>query len=243
MAANSKFLSVGSWFKKVFQSFSNWWNENKDWCGKDTEIKLSFPFPDIDFPNKIFCWFVVAVAAILLIVFLPEIFTGLTFIPMIITNIWTMFAYLANMLKTLIGAPLTLLYSVVQEGINLFIKMFTGGAIVMFGAGSTVSGITGVDPDLVKVIVANIMVFIGLEMWHYYLVDRETLKKTPTYRIFYFINGFLRDFKQYMKDFLPTWIYVILNVLLFPIEGLEMLVATLLGFIYYLFDKAELNSN
>lgn len=244
MAANSKFLSVGGWIKKVFQGMMGLSGAGLEWCGGETKIHavggiVSWFFPDFDIPNKIICWIVAVALIFLLLVTIPFVATGIGAAGLAVSSLWGMLARIVNIIKS----PLELLYSLSRQGIQAFSRLFSEVGRIFLGTGETVAGITGVNPDLVRLAVVNLMAYLGLEMWHYGLVNRETWEKTPTYQIFHWINTPLSSLKGYLKEFLPFFLYPIASVFLMPVEMMEMLLATILGFVYYVVDKAEINSN
>lgn len=259
MAAQSKFAEWWDKVEKFFNKVGEFLDGFVDWCKGDEDdtnwfVKaigkaltgiISWMMPNSKWSRGAECaaiGFAFFLIFILIGIGLFQIFPALSFVL-------DLFSKLVNVLKTLIVAPtrfftelLELIYSLVNRGITSFQTIFLEVAGALFGVGGTVAGLTGASPYLMRVFVINILVYIALKMWNYFLVDHETWISSPTYRIFHVINYPLAAFKGYLKDFLPSILYPLVNTFLFPIEATEMFIATSLGFVVYVFDQIAVNS-
>lgn len=254
MAAQSK-IGTAIWFwmdvhmPKLYDflfDVSQFIRNSMGWCKSDTTINIPL-IPDFTFKNMILCVIVGILLAIPVLLLLMLLFEAGPIILEALMLIKSLIGSLFNALKSIffsLRAPVDILYtllkffySIIEGGISGFKSMFFGGATAGFLTGNTIAGALGVNVYLMRIFVFNLMAMAALKAWYGFLVDHDKWVSSPTFRVFEVINKPLATFKSYLKDFLPSFIYPVVSSFFFPVEATEMLLASIVGFVYYLIEK------
>lgn len=148
------------------------------------------------------------------------------------------FTWIVEMIQTLISwvTSLSVLYanffSFIESGLQSIVGTVRQGLLTFFDIADWIAASTNTSPQLVELVAATISVIAGIDVVRQFVEASGEFDQTAIGRVFKVLDWPFKTFLTWLKEDLPTALWLIAWVIMLPLRGVAMVLSVVAGLIW-----------